>query len=414
VAQQNLKRTDEDRMPGVRSALRVITGSRSESGVRSLCPFCGSRDPSPDAPCCSEWNVSLWADDAADLNPPASRWLQLRAQIEKIAAFRPHLSQASQLLVTLLASTIVAVVVSITMQRRAAMDGTAQLDEARIVGQQMISALSSPTTVGEDMTSKAPQPPIEVASTGPAGGESASAQAPKQEAAPPVAEPVPVPSAPPSSAAAVAVLAPAEAPAPAAVPAVDPAGPIAPAAPAPATSSAPAVAESPTDGVPASKPELHKPSVAKAAKPAIVREPAPPRAAVRAEVAARPPVVAAPTESTSTATAARPAEESSETTPVVASRIPDRDVALKAREEASTAWREENAPVREPQRNDPWQLLHRGMTPAAVRRLLGEPKWKRHLVDTDVWLYVENTLFSDGWVAFSETGDGGLLGWRHP
>ena len=58
-----------------------------------------------------------------------------------------------------------------------------------------------------------------------------------------------------------------------------------------------------------------------------------------------------------------------------------------------------------------WHSLRRGMNRDSVRRLLGEPRWKRHLVGTEVWLYEENSLFSDGWVSFADPGEE-LTGWR--
>ena len=58
-----------------------------------------------------------------------------------------------------------------------------------------------------------------------------------------------------------------------------------------------------------------------------------------------------------------------------------------------------------------WHSLRRGMNRDSVRRLLGEPRWKRHLVGTEVWLYEENSLFSDVWVAFADPGEE-LTGWR--
>jgi hypothetical protein len=92
---------------------------------------------------------------------------------------------------------------------------------------------------------------------------------------------------------------------------------------------------------------------------------------------------------------------------------PESEVVRRAAQEAATVWREPGRIPRLAESADSshWHSLRRGMNRDAVRRLLGEPKWKRHLVGTEVWLYEENSLFSDGWVSFADPGEE-LTGWR--
>lgn len=60
-----------------------------------------------------------------------------------------------------------------------------------------------------------------------------------------------------------------------------------------------------------------------------------------------------------------------------------------------------------------WKTLRRGMSRAAVRALLGYPKWTDHSRNIDFWLYEENSIFGKGWVAFYDVG-GPVSTWREP
>lgn len=68
-----------------------------------------------------------------------------------------------------------------------------------------------------------------------------------------------------------------------------------------------------------------------------------------------------------------------------------------------------------PQPPDPskWRSLRRGMSRAAVRALLGDPKWTDHSRNIDFWLYEEDSIFGKGWVAFYDM-DGPVSTWREP
>jgi hypothetical protein len=396
LAQQNLKKADEERVSGLRSALRVISGARTsesgESGLRSMCPFCGSRDPSPEAPCCSEWNVSLWTEaGAAEPEAPVSRRQQLGAHLERLASVRERLGRASQLLVTLLASSIAALVVSLTMQSRVSTDHTlisvpkAPTNDEGTLPKDALLRLGA-EAAKSDSTNHVSAPP-QVA---------AEPVAAPQAAVPVTAEAAPAPSAPVAAPEPVAVvLAPKEAEAP-------PAAVVAAPPPAPAV-----VVEPPQPGPSVSK----EPAAEAVNPPPAKRQPAkrlPPKPSK--VVTAR---AVAPSHPLAAPLASRPEETTEAESPVVTTLIPERDVAPRAHEEGSVTWRDDKTVVEVARKTDAWVALRRGMSPTMVRRLLGEPKWKRHLVDTEVWLYQENSFFSDGWVAFSET-EGGLLGWRHP
>src|SRR5207237_7983377 len=89
------------------------------------------------------------------------------------------------------------------------------------------------------------------------------------------------------------------------------------------------------------------------------------------------------------------------------------EIVARAVQEAATPWHEPGqiARLAVPADSSHWHLLHRGMSREAVRRLLGEPKWRRRLVGTEGWLYEENSLYSDGWVTFADPGEE-LTGWR--
>ncbi|MGH9201947.1 MAG: outer membrane protein assembly factor BamE domain-containing protein, partial [Vicinamibacterales bacterium] len=60
-----------------------------------------------------------------------------------------------------------------------------------------------------------------------------------------------------------------------------------------------------------------------------------------------------------------------------------------------------------------WGQLRPGMSRAAVHALLGEPKWRDRSVNTEFWLYVEDTILGRGWVAFYDH-NGPVFSWREP
>ena len=52
------------------------------------------------------------------------------------------------------------------------------------------------------------------------------------------------------------------------------------------------------------------------------------------------------------------------------------------------------------------------MTQEEVLAVLGQPRWKRHLVTTEWWLYKENSLYGTALVGFS--AEEGLMSWKEP
>jgi hypothetical protein len=204
-------------------------------------------------------------------------------------------------------------------------------------------------------------------------------------------------------------------------------------APPPAVAAAPASAAQPpsVEAEPAGASSVQsppQPAVVAAAAPAPeVVAPAAPVPAVPAAPAAAPsapskPSRPAPARRVVAAVANAPTsirvepQQAAEPEPKIAVAVPaqpESEVVARAAQEASAVWREPGQIARFafPTDSSHWQSLRRGMSRDGVRRLLGEPKWKRHLVGTEVWLYEENSLYSDGWVAFADPGEE-LTGWR--
>src|SRR4030095_13229274 len=89
----------------------------------------------------------------------------------------------------------------------------------------------------------------------------------------------------------------------------------------------------------------------------------------------------------------RPTEEEA-LRPVVADALPaDSDIARPAEASAAEMAKAEVPPAAVPTAKPfPWHQLRRGMTQEQVLALLGQPKWKRHLVTTEWWLYKEHSL----------------------
>jgi hypothetical protein len=113
--------------------------------------------------------------------------------------------------------------------------------------------------------------------------------------------------------------------------------------------------------------------------------------------------------------APRPLGEEEAPRPVVAEALPaDSDIAHRAEQEAAEMAKAEVPPAAVPATELPsrWRRLRRGMTQEQVLALLGQPKWKRHLVTTEWWLYKENSLYGTGRIGFS--AEEGLISWREP
>ncbi len=60
-----------------------------------------------------------------------------------------------------------------------------------------------------------------------------------------------------------------------------------------------------------------------------------------------------------------------------------------------------------------WHALHRGMSRAAVRALLGDPRSVDHTKNVDFWLFSGESVLENGWVAFYDM-DGPVQSWREP
>jgi hypothetical protein len=332
LARRGLKRSEEGTAGGGRSAQRVVLGRSVAGGVRSICPFCGNSEQTGGAPCCKEWvqTTSMEVDVVAD------RHLGLTAAVPGAAAIQRRLGAASLSLVALLASSIIAMGVSLGTQRRLADDATWK--EAIVVG----SRILYPRQESESTASVATEP---------------------------------LPPAPPEPQGPASIVAP-----PSAVAAAIP-----PAALAPAP----------------------KDMSSKTAAVAPPRRPAVPKAV-------RPEPKAPPIEVASIRAPSLPTEEEAPR-PVVAEPLPaDSEIARRAEQEAAEMAKAEVPPAAVPatQPPSPWRQLRRGMTQEQVLALLGQPKWKRHLVTTEWWLYKENSLYGTGRIGFS--AEEGLISSREP
>jgi hypothetical protein len=374
-AESGEKPSDED--GGSRSNLKAVsTPESADNGVRAICPFCGASNPTPEYFCCADWFAMMYpasdTEEAALQQKPA--WLTL----PNLATVQARLRAGSQLLVTLLASAIVAVLASLATQSRS-------VDSSSTVAMAPHPSNVTAANVGgplEPPAIPAPAPAADLAAL-PASAEPQPAVA----AAPPaIAAPAAVVEAPPAVAAAAPGAAPSEpvasvpAPAPQPVAVASVKGEAMPQTPAPLIAPAPASRHAATAHAPAPR----KLALAERA-PAIAVMPQPPPA-VSPEAEAVP-VVALP---------------------------PDGEVARRAAQEAAATWREPGQTVRLPETasdSSHWHSLRHGMNRDSVRRLLGEPKWKRHVVGAEFWLYEENSLYSDGWVSFADPGEE-LMGWR--
>jgi hypothetical protein len=376
-AENNLERSEEDHGSGARVPLDAVPGTSPDSGVRTICPFCGASNPTAEYFCCADWFAMMFpASETEESGVRRPSWLVL-PRLETIReTIQGRLRQGSQLLVTLLASAIVAVLASVATRSRIASEHPTEIPLAPLQRAQPIAEPANADAAPE-VASVAPRrslPPMgpEVATS--ESSSAASPAAPQQptavrvdpEAAPATTEsaPSPVQAAPQAPAVEIASVK------------------------TDAVVTAPPVAASESSGRP--------PTV----KPA--RAPARPRKLSVPEPAAKVP-----------ARAEVPEPDGSQ--PQIATSLspPESEVVRRAAQEAATVWREPGRIPRLAESVDSshWHSLRRGMNRDAVRRLLGEPKWKRHLVGTEVWLYEENSLFSDGWVSFADPGEE-LTGWR--
>jgi len=357
-----------------RSNLNLAGDPEPDGGVRAICPFCGASNPTPEFFCCADWFAMMYpASDTEEVPAQRPTWLTL----PKLETVQARLRAGSQLLVTLLASAIVAVLATLTTQWRVTVDSTPSA--ARPGSNLAVASLGNPFEAGGVPSLAAPS--VGPASTAPIAAEPAAPLAPAPAVGAPPAAPAPMAS---------------EARPEAANPAPPPAVAVAEHAAAPSEQ-------------PPSVPVLWPQSIVmgKAEFPAAAgagSRPSAPRRLAPAEQPARTGVKQAPPSTV---------DVESEVVPVAA--LPaDRDVARVAAREASTIWREASAQVPRllaPDDSSHWHSLRRGMNRDSVRRLLGEPKWKRRVVGAEFWLYEENSLFSDGWVSFADPGEE-LLGWR--
>jgi len=97
--------------------------------VRSLCPFCGSSQDASGTICCDDWAVTT----GATLQPPTPIVRPWDRVVEQGFAVANRLNGASQLLVVLLASSTVALLVSLGLQSRLAGTRSADVDEAHLL-----------------------------------------------------------------------------------------------------------------------------------------------------------------------------------------------------------------------------------------------------------------------------------------
>jgi hypothetical protein len=355
LARRGLKRSKDGAAGGRRSAQRVVVPGRSVAGgVRSICPFCGHSEQAGGEPCCDEWQQTA----SSEIDVGAGNELSRSTALPGTAAIQRGLAAASRPLVALLASSIIALAVSLGTQRRLAQD--ASWKDALVVGARIL------------------YPSPEVTAPGLLGSVAATLGS-----VVPPPRPVPV-AAPP---AAVTELAPESITPVAAAP---PRPPLGSAAAAPASKD---VASSPvrTASVPA----------ASVAKPSV-------------PTAARTGAKSGPVEVASLRTAS-PSTEEQPPRPIVAEALPaDSEVARRAEREAAAMAKAEAPPAAVPavQPASPWRQLSRGMTQAQVLALLGQPRWKRHLVTTEWWLYKDNSLYGTALVGFS--AEEGLMSWKEP
>jgi SmpA / OmlA family len=112
--------------------------------------------------------------------------------------------------------------------------------------------------------------------------------------------------------------------------------------------------------------------------------------------------------------APRPPTDEEAPRAVVAEALPaDSEIARRAEAEAAEMAKAEVPPAVVPTaKPSPWRQLRRGMTQEQVLALLGQPKWKRHLVTTEWWLYKDNSLYGTALVGFS--AEEGLMSWKEP
>ena len=401
-AEHNLKRAGEERPP--RSTLKVVSDDSSpDSGVRAICPFCGASNPTPEYFCCADWFAMMYpASDAEEATLRRPAWMVMPSLAMVRDTVRARLGGGSQLLVTLLASAIVAVLATLTTQWRIAAERPKDVVLASVhPAPPAIPDARPPMSSGNVPEPAAAVPPEVAPASAPPAALAPEASLPgapgarnaQEKPAPPAT--APVASGAPSAAAAPEVAAtgsnvqPVAAPAapvPAAAPVAAPraAEPAAPAADIPAP-----VAALPVAAVHPRIAKLPRPATPHKVAPAVPSEPVPARIE-------------------------EPPSAEPEPKVAVALQIPsESEVVARAVQEASTPWHEPSQVARltVPTDSSHWHLLRRGMSREAVRRLLGEPRWRRHLVGTEVWLYEENSLYSEGWVTFTDPGEE-LTGWR--
>ena len=378
-SEHNLKRWGEDRGSESRVPLTVVPGTAPDSGVRTICPFCGASNPTAEYFCCADWFAMMFpASETEESGIRRPSWLVLPRLEAVRGAVRDRLRQGSQLLVTLLASAIVAVLASVATRSRIASEHPTEIP---------LAALQHP--IAEPVAAEAA---LEVASVAPRRPLPPMAEVVTSESPPAAAAPVLTESGPaaPQEPTAARVE-------PEPAPVTSASSPVQAAPPAPAV----VVASVKTDVAVTAPPVAPSSDMRPTVKPA--RAPARPRSVTLPEPAAK-------------AQARAEAPEPEESQPEIATSLaspPESEVVRRAAQEAATVWREPGQVPRLAGTSDSshWHSLRRGMNRDSVRRLLGEPRWKRHLVGTEVWLYEENSLFSDGWVSFADPGEE-LTGWR--
>ncbi len=377
MARRGLKRSEEETAGGSRAPLRVVTSARGVApGVRSICPFCGNSEQTTENPCCEEWLQSTPGETTA----PAHRWLPRIGAIRSAAGIERRMSAASQLLVMLLASCLVALCVSVGMQHRLAEE---PVGGATAVARAKVAPVPPGEVSSAPLASVAPNPGTAPPQAAPSAAAVPVVPRPPRAAAPAAESATSTATAPEHRAGVPADARPAESiPAPEAI-----AAPEAPPAAAPKSTS-------PTTGSPEPR------RVARVRRPQV--SPAP-----------RPEARPQPAEGASDAGSEQAQTEPSQPVVVEAER-PDPEVARRVEEADAEMKRVAPPPSAvQPQRAEsPWSRLRRGMSPQAVRALLGDPRWKRLFVTTEWWLYKENSLYGTGWVNISV--EEGVTSWREP
>jgi hypothetical protein len=141
---------DKDSAAPFESPIRTPVRSDHALSVRSLCPFCGSSQDPDAEPCCGDWAANSICVDAGAAPEGPPRF------VRGLVAFAVRLNEASQLLVMLIATSTVAMLVSLAMQSRS-------LAEQAVFDATIIRVGMSPIALPQAITKLVPEPPVSAA-----------------------------------------------------------------------------------------------------------------------------------------------------------------------------------------------------------------------------------------------------------